>query len=81
MASTTTIERKPIAGALSGFALGLGLALLLVGRKVIAFGTLPVVVLPIAFLVLGIAWGLFGPPKRAKQVSAAPSPSPTEPPS
>jgi len=76
MTATTTVERKPIAGALSGFALGLGLALLLVGRKVIAFGTLPVIILPIAFLVLGIAWGLFGPPKRAKQASAAP----TEPP-
>lgn len=70
---SATIERKPISGALSGLALGLGLALLLVGRKVIAFGTLPVIVVPILFLVLGIAWGLFGPVRGGRPANPEPS--------
>lgn len=63
-ATSSTVERKPIAGALSGLALGLGIALVLVGRSVIAFGTLPVVIVPAVCLLLGIAWGLFGPVRR-----------------
>jgi membrane associated rhomboid family serine protease len=73
MAATIhTTERKPIAGALSGLALGLGLALLLVGREMIAFGTLPVIILPVVFLLLGILWGLFGPARsrRGRSTSA-----------
>lgn len=76
MTAPSTIERKPISGALAGLALGLGLALLLVGRKVIAFGTLPVIILPVAFLVLGVAWGLFGPP-RGRRAAAPPPADPT----
>lgn len=73
MEATSSVERKPITGALAGFAFGLGIALLLVGRKMIAFGTLPVIILPVAFLLLGVAWGLFGPPrKRRDRAPAAP---------
>jgi hypothetical protein len=56
-------KRRPVRAILGGIFLGLGLALLLVNFKVIAFGTLaPVVVCGIG-VVVGVAIAFFAPPR------------------
>jgi hypothetical protein len=57
----TTLKRHPIRGALWGLALGLGAALLLIGRKVIAFGTLPPLIVIVLGIAAGVLWAMFGP--------------------
>ncbi len=65
----------PVLGGIAGFIFGLSLALLLLTLGSIALNSLLVVALPLLFLVLGIAWGLWSP-----MGAAAPTPPPTTPP-
>ena len=69
-------KRRPVRAILGGVFFGLGLALLLVDFKVIAFGTLaPYVVFGIG-VVVGIAIAFFAPPRpRLRHRGPAPSSS------
>ena len=60
-------NRHPIRGALYGFLIGLGAALFLIGRAVIALGTITPIVVIVIGVVLGILWGSFAPAKGAKE--------------
>lgn len=65
--SDTTVARHPIRGAVWGILFGIGLALLLAGRKVIAFGETSSFLIVIAIgIVLGALWGQFGPARAPK---------------
>ena len=69
-APTQTLKRHPIRGALWGLLLGIGVTLFLIGQKVVAFGTLPPILVIVAGIVVGIIWSCFGP---AKQKEAEPA--------
>ena len=58
------MKRHPIRGAIFGLVFGLGVALFLIGQKIVAFGTLPPVLVIVGGLVLGLLWGLFAPAKE-----------------
>ena len=60
----------PIRGGLWGLLLGIGVTLFLIGQKVVAFGTLPPILVIVAGIVVGIIWSCFGP---AKQKDAEPA--------
>ncbi len=57
------IKRYPVRGALWGLVGGIGAAMVLISRAVIALGTLAPVVVVVAFIVLGVAWAYLAPPK------------------
>ena len=61
----------PILGGFAGFFFGLFLALTLVISAVIELGSIVVTILPVAFLVLGIAWGVWAPLGRGRAGSSA----------
>ena len=64
----TTIKKHPIRGAIWGVPMGLGLALLLAGQGVIAFGdTTPFIVVVVIGMLISIAWSMFGPAKEPKE--------------
>ncbi len=71
---TPTLRRRPIRGALYGLVAGLGVALILIDRAIIALGTLTPIVCILVGGVLGLAWAWFGPAR-----DAGPPPSPREP--
>ncbi|MCP5027703.1 MAG: hypothetical protein GY929_15620 [Actinomycetia bacterium] len=60
------IERHPIRGALWGLVGGIGMAMVLISRAVIALGTLAPLVVVLVFIVLGVAWAYLAPPKAAR---------------
>jgi hypothetical protein len=61
----------PILGGVAGFFFGLFLGVTLVTAGVIELGSVIVTILPIAFLVLGIAWGMWAPLVRGKASTTA----------
>jgi hypothetical protein len=63
--ATPTLRRRPIRGAIYGLIAGLGVALMLIDRAVIALGTLPPIVCILVGGVLGLAWAWFGPARDA----------------
>ena len=60
-------QTRPVRGALWGFLLGLGLALLAINSKIISLAIVPMLLVVIVGIGLGVAWSMFGP---AKQPSA-----------
>ena len=65
--ATATVKKHPIRGAIWGLFMGIGLSLILAGRKVIAFGeTSSFVIVIVIGVVVGIVWGMFGPAKGPK---------------
>jgi hypothetical protein len=58
------IVRHPVRGALWGLLFGLGATLLLVGRAIIALGTITPVLVVLVATGLGTAFGWFTPPRR-----------------
>lgn len=60
-AAQPTVRRHPLRGAVWGVVLGLGAALLLIGRQVIALGTVLPLGVVLGCLVLGALWGAFAP--------------------
>lgn len=93
--ATQELKRHPIRGVLWGLLFGLGIAMVLIDRAVIAFGTLPPILIVLLFGVLGGVFGAFAPPTGPKSApparqeapaaaastaaSAEPSSPPTEP--
>lgn len=76
--SDTDRQRHPIRGAIWGAVAGLGAALFLIGRAVIAFGTLAPIVVIVVFAVLGVLWGSFGPARSPKGEPPATAPAPVD---
>lgn len=68
MTTSGELKRHPIRGALWGLLLGIGATGLLIMFSVIAVGTLTPWVVLLAFIVLGVLWGLFGPAKRTRDL-------------
>lgn len=68
MTTSGEVKRRPIRGALWGLLLGIGVTALLIMYSVIAVGTLTPWVVLLAFIVLGVLWGLFGPAKRTRDL-------------
>jgi uncharacterized membrane protein YedE/YeeE len=75
MTDIATIKRRPIRGFIWGLAFGLGLALLLIGRAVIALGTNAPYVVIVIGAILGIVWAYVAPAKGPTE----PPPASTEP--
>jgi hypothetical protein len=66
----------PILGAISGFVFGLALSLALLVFAVVSLSNIILVILPIAFLVLGIAWALWAPLGASRAGGPAGEPAP-----
>ena len=66
MTTPMVTKRHPVRGALYGIVLGVGLAAIAIGRKLVALDS----ALPWVLLVLGIVvgglWGAFAPPKKPR---------------
>ncbi|MEO1065451.1 MAG: hypothetical protein AAFZ07_28885 [Actinomycetota bacterium] len=75
--ATPTLRRRPIRGVIYGLLVGLGVALILIDRAVIALGTLTPIVCVLVGGVLGFAWAWFGPARDP----GPPPPTSTDPPS
>ena len=71
-----TATRHPIRGGLYGLVMGLGLALILIGRSVIALGTLTPIIVVLLGVVAGVVWGSFGPAKGPTGPVPAPTSAP-----
>ncbi len=76
---TPTLRRRPLRGALYGLVAGLGVALILIDRAIIALGTWTPIVCILVGGVLGLAWAWFGPARDAAPPPAAPEPEPEAP--
>ncbi len=79
----TIRKPKPIAGALWGIPLGLGLGLLAINSKIISLSIVPFVIVVVIGIALGIVWSMFGPAKKPKgapppDVATEQPPPPTE---
>jgi hypothetical protein len=72
-------KRRPIAGALWGISLGLGLALLAINSKIISLSIPSIAMVVVLGIIIGIVWGMFGPAKKPKG-AAARGATPPEPP-
>jgi hypothetical protein len=55
---------RPVLGGLSGFFFGVFVDLLLLTLGVLASDDVVLVVIPLALLVLGVAWGAWAPMSR-----------------
>ena len=76
------MKGHPVLGAFAGFVFGLSLGGFLLTTGTLATDSILLVVLPIAFLVLGIVFAALAPFKRSRLQSgppaaAAPAPAPT----
>ena len=65
------VKRHPIRGALWGIPMGIGLTFFLIGQKVISLGTWAPFLTFLLGIVLGVAWAMFAPPKKAKEPESA----------
>jgi hypothetical protein len=73
--STSYVKRHPIRGALFGLGMGLGIAMILVGQAVIAFGTLSPIFVIFGGMVVGILYGTLMPAKGPKEPVAEDDPA------
>jgi|GEM_PF-1245101 len=63
--STSTVRsRRPIRGAIWGILLGLGLAAIFVGQKIVSLDSAMPWILLVIGIVAGILWGMVGPAKK-----------------
>jgi hypothetical protein len=75
---TTVKQTHPVRGILWGIPFGLGLAVVLLVTKVIPLSPVWLIVVIMFGIVVGAAWGMFGPakgPKGPPPVAATPSPA------
>jgi hypothetical protein len=79
---TTTKRRgRPVLGAFAGFFFGLFLSIVLLTTGVIALDSILLIVFPILFLALGIAWAFWAPlGKKPPKPDEVPAPVETVPP-
>jgi len=66
MAAATVKRNHPIRGAFYGVILGLGLALMAVGLKVVNLDSIMPIVLVVVGVIIGIVWGMAAPAKKVK---------------
>jgi hypothetical protein len=66
-----TVKRHPLRGLLYGLLMGLGIAILLITTNTVAIGTLPPILVVVFSTLFGIIWGLFAPPRKAKDQAPA----------
>ncbi|MCP3936800.1 MAG: hypothetical protein GY708_15675 [Actinomycetia bacterium] len=66
MTAETTVKRHPIRGAIYGVVLGIGLALVAVGRKMITLDSIMPIVLIVVGIAVGVLWAMFAPAKQPK---------------
>jgi len=66
MAASTVKKSHPIRGALYGIILGLGLALMAIGRKIANLDSITPIILVLVGIVIGIIWGMVAPAKKPK---------------
>lgn len=64
--ASTVAKRHPIRGGLYGIVLGLGLALLFIGRKIVTLDSAVPIILVVVGIVIGVLWGMFAPAKKPK---------------
>ena len=57
---------RPILGGFAGFFFGIGLGLLLLTMSVIPLESKVLIVLPLLFLVVGVAFALWAPLRRGR---------------
>lgn len=67
MAASTTKKSHPIRGALFGLLLGLGLALIAVGRKIANLDSIVPILLVVVGVIIGVVWAMVGPAKQPKE--------------
>ncbi len=65
-APETSVKRHPIRGVLYGLVMGVGVALILGGRAIVAFGSTKMIIVVVVFAVAGGLWGAFAPAKKPK---------------
>jgi hypothetical protein len=65
-APETSVKRHPIRGVLYGLLMGVGVALILGGRAIVAFGSTKMIIVVVVFAVAGGLWGAFAPAKKPK---------------
>ncbi|MGY9073971.1 MAG: hypothetical protein ACKVHU_13620 [Acidimicrobiales bacterium] len=75
---TGTAKRHPIRGGLYGIVLGLGLALMVVGRKIVTLDSVLPIVLVVVGIVIGVLWGMFATAKKPRGAAPAANASPAE---
>ena len=79
--SATTTDKRPhghlVIGAIAGFVFGGSISALLLPLGVLTLDSVVLLILPIAGLVLGLAWAWWAPLGRPKQPK--PPPAPPEP--
>ena len=66
----------PIVGGISGLVFGLGAGLALLAFTVVSLSSVVLLIVPIAGLVLGIAWGVWAPLGAASRRLPAAPPDP-----
>ncbi len=71
-ATTSTMVRHPIRGGVYGFVLGLGLALMAIGRKIVDLDSVIPVILVVLGIGIGVAWAMFAPAKGRTAPAGAP---------
>ena len=59
-------RRHPVRGAVFGFVIGIGLALIGIGQGIVALGTIGPALLVLLGVVLGVVWGLFAPARGSR---------------
>ena len=64
--TATTARRHPVRGALYGIVLGLGLALVAIGRKLVTLDSIMPLVIVVVGIVIGVSWSMLGPAKNPK---------------
>ena len=65
--TATAVKKHPVRGLFWGLFMGVGLALILIGRGVIAFGdTASFVIVVLLGMVISVLWSMFGPAKKPK---------------
>lgn len=65
--TATSVKKHPIRGLFWGLFMGVGLALILIGRGVIAFGdTVSFIVVVLIGMAISVVWSMFGPAKKPK---------------
>jgi len=65
--TATAVKKHPIRGLFWGLFMGVGLALILIGRGVIAFGdTVSFIVVVLIGMAISVVWSMFGPAKKPK---------------
>lgn len=67
-----TVRRHPIRGFFWGLLMGIGITVLLIVTNTVAIGTIAPWLVLVFSTMFGILWGLFAPPRKAKDEPTIP---------